>query len=162
MKSRLDLQAILLWNIRSSHNVGAIFRTAEGAGIKNLILIGHTPTPIDKFGRPNKQIEKTALGAEKMISWQYFKNFSTALGFLEKKGLSLVGLENDSKAKNIYHSFDFNEPAALIVGEETKGLSPAVRKKCKFLLSIPMLGKKESLNVSVATGIAIYEIFFGK
>lgn len=147
--------AVLLHNIRSAHNVGSIFRTCDAAGIVKLYLSGYTPTPIDRFGRPQKDIAKTALGAEIDVTWECAKNPNTIIRRLKKDGWSVVGVEQDK------HSIDYrlHTPAQrtlYIFGNEVRGISTQLRSACDELLEIPMQGKKESLNVSVAAGIILF------
>ena len=149
--------AVLLHNIRSAHNVGSIFRTADGAGIGKLYLSGYSPQPIDQFGRPQPHIKKTALGAEKNIPWEYQKNPYAIIAALGESGWQIVGVEQDTRSID-YRSFTLKKPTLFVLGNEVLGMSPALRKKCDTLLEIPMHGKKESLNVSVAAGIILFSI----
>ncbi len=148
---------LILHNIRSAHNVGAIFRTADGAGVSHVYLSGYTPLPTDQFNRPRKDIAKTALGAELSVPWSTAKNVSSLIARLKKEGYEIVGLEQDERSVD-YRSAPKKEKAALLVGNEVRGISPQLRKKCDVLIEIPMRGEKESLNVSVATGIALYAL----
>jgi tRNA G18 (ribose-2'-O)-methylase SpoU len=152
---------LLLHNIRSTHNVGSIFRTAEGFGVKEIILSGYTPYPSFKGDtrlphlaqKITRQIHKTALGAETMVSFVYYES---ADGFLNGNTLPLIALEQSAGSINIR---DFTPPTAfvLLVGEEVHGIEPRLLKKCDIILEIPMHGTKESFNVSVATGVALYD-----
>ena len=147
----------IIHNVRSLHNVGSVFRTADGAGVSKIYLTGYTPSPIDEMGRIRKEIIKTALGAEQSIKWETVKNISAVTKRLKKEGVQIVALE---KAKNSvdYKKFKPKFPVALIVGNEVRGLSSTILTRADAIISIPMLGKKESLNVSVAFGIAAYSI----
>ena len=147
--------AVLLHNVRSAHNVGSIFRTADAAGISRVYLTGYTPTPFDRFGRVQKDIAKPALGAETSLHWQYAKNPEGFLASLRREGWMIVGVEQDERAID-YHSFKCTQPTVFLFGNEVRGLSPGLRKKCDVLLEIPMHGTKESLNVSVAAGIILF------
>ncbi|MEK7203649.1 MAG: RNA methyltransferase [Patescibacteria group bacterium] len=149
---------VVLDNIRSRENVGSIFRTADAAGVSKIYLCGITPAP------PHEKISKTALGAEKWIPWEYHKQTwrllsSFAKATADKEKLKIVALEQTKKSMNI---FKFKKPKnysiVLVVGNEVKGLSPKILKYCDDQIFIPMYGKKESLNVSVATGIALYQL----
>lgn len=158
-KSKPKKIVVLLHNIRSLHNVGSIFRTADAAGISKIYLCGITPTPLDRFGRPEPKLAKVALGAEKYIPWEKQENISKLISALKKDGYKILALEQSPK------SIRYDSPSAkkykkvaLILGEEVKGLSPAILKKCDAVLEIPMRGKKESLNVSVAFGIVAFEL----
>lgn len=147
--------AVLLHNIRSSHNVGSIFRTADAAGVSHVHLSGYTPTPTDRFGRIQKDIAKTALGAEKSISWEYHTSPAQLLSKLKKEGWSVVGVEQDARARD-YRKFTSKKPTVYVFGNEVRGLSKELREQCDVLVEIPMHGKKESLNVSVAAGIILF------
>ncbi len=148
---------LILHNIRSTHNVGSIFRTADAAGISEIFLTGYTPRPIDNFGKERKDIAKTALGAEKSIPWQYAKTPSGFIKKLKKEGYSLVAIEQSSRSID-YKKIKIKYPVAILLGNEVKGLSPALLKACDQVAEIPMRGEKESLNVSVAAGVALFRI----
>ncbi len=156
--------ALILHNIRSVHNVGSIFRTADAAGVSRIILSGYTPPPVDRFGLPRKDFAKVSLGAEQTIPWEQVKTFAAAVKKLKKENYKLVAVEQDKKSVSI---FDFKTlksasrriPVALVLGNEVLGLSPAALKLCDAIVEIPMHGKKESLNVSVAAGIAMFALF---
>ena len=149
---------LILDNIRSAHNVGSIFRTADGAGVTKIFISGVTPAPSDRFGRPVKEIAKVALGAEKAVAWQKTENTTQIISKLKKEGYSVVALEQDERAVD-YKNFKPSGKIALIVGNEVGGISKDILKLCDHVIEIPMKGKKESLNVSVATGIALFQIF---
>jgi 23S rRNA (guanosine2251-2'-O)-methyltransferase len=148
---------LILHNIRSLHNVGSVFRTADAAGAKKIYLTGYTPTPLDRFGKTRPAIHKTALGAEKFVKWEHCKNISTLLKKLKKEKIRLIAVEQNRKAVN-YKNLKINYPLALIFGNEVRGLSKQILKKCDKIIEIPMQGKKESLNVSVATGIVLFSL----
>ena len=150
----------VLHNIRSVHNVGSIFRTGDGAGVSRLWLTGYTPAPIDRFGRIRDDLAKVSLGAERRIPWQQAADLSTAIIELKDAGFLILALEQHPQSCNI---FDFTFPegckkAALIVGNEVEGISEDELSEADAIIEIPMQGTKESLNVSVATGIALYTI----
>lgn len=153
---------LIAHNIRSTHNVGAIFRTAEGFGVTKIILSGYTPYPAyegdtrlphiaDKI---SKQIHKTALGAEAIVPFEYHDNLLT---WLDANTLPLVALEQAPTSSSVA---DFRPPdaLALLLGEEVEGVEPHLLERCDHIIEIPMQGKKESFNVSVATGIALYAL----
>ncbi|HSR89146.1 MAG TPA: RNA methyltransferase [Candidatus Udaeobacter sp.] len=142
---------LILPNIRSGHNVGAIFRTADGAGVGKLYLTGYTPCP------PHTQIDKVSLGAEKWMPWEYRKQAGKLLKELKQMGYNIVALEQTKISQNIFQ-WQPKFPVALVLGNEKTGVSKALLKYCDQSVEIPMLGKKNSLNVSVATGIAMYQI----
>ena len=148
--------AVLLHNIRSAHNVGSIFRTSDGAGVMQMYLSGYTPTPLDRFNRPLKEITKTALGAELSLPWQYLKSPTNLIKRLKREGWRIVGIEQDARAHD-YRAFKISQPTLYLFGNEVRGISPQLRTLCDELLEIPMHGKKESLNVSVSAGIALFQ-----
>ena len=147
--------AVLLHNIRSTHNVGSIFRTSDAAGVSSIFLSGYTSIPIDRFGRPQKDIAKTALGAENTIPWKYFKTPQKLISDLKKEGWTIVGVEQDKRSID-YRTFKSEGKTVYIFGNEVLGISPSLRKICDSMVEIPMHGKKESLNVSVAAGIILF------
>ena len=142
---------LVLDNIRSRENVGSVFRTADAAGVAKVYLCGITPQP------PHEKISKTALGADTYIPWEYYKNTWRLLEELKKKEVRIIALEKTKGAKNI---FEIKEKTslALVVGNEVNGLSKEILKRADIIAVIPMIGKKESLNVAVSAGIAIYAI----
>jgi tRNA G18 (ribose-2'-O)-methylase SpoU len=143
---------VILHNIRSAYNVGAIFRTADAVGIDKLYLTGYTPTP-DK----NKKIEKTALDAQNYVAWEYYKNIGYLLKKLKKQGFKIVALEQSDKSIP-YYKFKPKFPLVLVVGNEVRGLNKRILVQVDYVLEIPMFGKKESLNVAVAFGIVAYSV----
>lgn len=156
---------VIAHNIRSTHNIGAIFRTSEGFGVSKIYLTGYSPYPTvqndsrlphirDKI---TNQIHKTALGAERMVPFSYQEDLCSTMQALKQQGYTVVGLEQD-KASVPLHTYQRDSNIALLLGEEVHGLTPELRAQCDVLLEIPMLGKKESFNVSVATGIALYSL----
>lgn len=149
------MNALLLHNIRSSHNVGSIFRTADAAGVAKIFLSGYTPTPLDRFKCPNKEIAKTALGAEGFLEWEHAKNPAPILKRLRKEGWTIVGVEQDARSED-YRHFKAKRKTVFVFGNEVRGLSKSLRDACDVLLEIPMKGKKESLNVAVAAGIVLF------
>jgi len=148
---------LILHNIRSLHNVGSLFRTADAAGVAGIILTGYTSKPISALGYVRPEIAKTALGAEHVVSWKYKKSIRNVVCQLKKEGVSVVALEQGEQAVD-YRAYVPAYPMALIVGNEVRGLSKALQKQCDTVIHIPMRGVKESLNVSVAGGIALFEL----
>ncbi len=148
---------LILDNIRSTYNVGAIFRTADAAGVTKIYLSGVTPTPIDKFNRVNGSIAKTALGAELSVPWESVKTTAGLIKKLQKDGVQVVALEQDPESIN-YKKFKPQFPCAVVLGEETTGIPKSILKLCDMIIEIPMQGSKESLNVSVATGIIVFNL----
>ena len=147
--------AVLLHNVRSAYNVGSIFRTADGAAVSRVILTGYSPTPHDRLGRPRGDISKAALGAEEVVCWEYVKDVSSALTRLAREGFHIVAVEQDEAAGD-YRAFTATKSTCFVFGNEVRGLSPVLLKKCDAIIDIPMRGKKESLNVSVAAGIVLF------
>lgn len=148
--------AVLLHNIRSAHNVGSIFRTADAAGVAKVYLTGYTPTPLDRFGRPQKDIAKTALGAELALAWEYRKSPAATIRDLKARGWTIVAVEQREDSLP-YKEVPRSGKTLFILGNEVRGLSTALLEACDFIVEIPMHGKKESLNVSVAAGIVLFE-----
>ncbi len=149
---------LILHNLRSAQNIGAIFRTADAAGVFKIYLTGYTPAPIDRFGRPNRTVIKTALGAESYVNWEMSKNISSPISKLKAESYKLIALEQQLDSVN-YKKVKINGPTAIIVGNEVTGLSKSILKQCDIVAEIPMRGKKESLNVAVATGIFLFSLF---
>lgn len=154
---------LIAHNIRSTHNVGSIFRSAECFGVSKLILTGYTPYPATPHDarlphisqRITNQIHKTALGTELAIPFEYYE--VPPLNLLISRGYTIAALEQDASSIPIT-SYKFGQKTALILGEERYGITPDLLQKVDAILEIPMLGTKESLNVSVATGIALYQL----
>ncbi|MEO8638129.1 MAG: TrmH family RNA methyltransferase [Candidatus Taylorbacteria bacterium] len=149
--------SLILYNIRSAGNVGSIFRTADAAGVSRIFLAGYTPTPTDQFERERKDIAKVALGAEKVIPWTFAPDIEVLLQELKGKTTTLIALEQDKRSVD-YKTVSLSGDCALIVGEEVHGLTQNILDQCDIIAEIPMKGEKESLNVSVATGIALFKI----
>ncbi len=148
---------VLLHNIRSAHNVGSMFRTADAIGVGHVFLSGYTPLPIDRFGRPVREIAKTALGAEESVPWSVERDISRFITRAKEEGFVVVGLEQDARSVDYAH-YSVSRPTLFVVGNEVRGMSASLRAKCDVLIEIPMRGKKESLNVSVSFGVALFRI----
>ncbi|MBT4942125.1 MAG: TrmH family RNA methyltransferase [Candidatus Magasanikbacteria bacterium] len=142
---------LILPNIRSCHNVGAMFRNADAFGIEKIYLVGWTPAP------PKPQIDKVALGAETWIPWEQRKSLKRLITTLKKKGVVVAALEQSAQSVSV-HAAKITAPTALIVGNEVTGVAPEILSLCDVVYDIPMCGKKESLNVSVAAGIALFSL----
>jgi len=151
-------KTLILHNIRSVQNVGAIFRTCDAIGIDNIILSGYTPTPLDRFGRVRSDVAKTALGAEKNVKWEYHKTITPVLNKLKKEGFEIVAVEQSGRSID-YKKYKPKGKVAILMGTEVSGISLATLGKCDVVLELPMNGKKESLNVSVTAGIVMYRLF---
>ncbi len=155
---------IILPNIRSAYNVGSIFRSADCFGAEKIYLIGTTPSPVNRWGRtdvgPQKEIAKTALGAEKTVAWEYSEDLSVVIKKLKKEDFHIVAIEQDDTSIDL-QDFDKKvtaENIALVFGSEVGGLDKNVLKKVDTIVELPMRGEKESLNVSVCAGVVLYEI----
>lgn len=137
--------------------MGSIFRTADAAGIEKIYLVGYTPTPLDRFGVARKDFIKVSLGAERTVQWVQAKTFARAVKEIKKQGYTIAAVEQNQRSVPL---FMYNPPkkVALVLGNEVRGLSKFTLKQCDEILEIPMRGKKESLNVSVAAGVAIFVI----
>lgn len=139
-------------NIRSIFNVGAIFRASDGAFIEKLFLSGYTPYP------PRKEIEKVALGATLSVPWEYHKDPVPVIKKLKDEGVRICALEITDMKKMIWDIKGNDFPLCIVLGNEISGVSKELLELCDFSVEIPMLGIKQSLNVSVAYGIAVYEM----
>lgn len=148
---------LILHNIRSAYNVGSIFRTADAAGVSKIYCTGYTPTPADRFGRTERKIQKTALGAEKLVSWERVAETKTILQKLKKEKFFIIGVEQSPRSVH-FKSLKLKQKTALVFGNEVRGLPHSILKQCDIVAEIPMRGKKESLNVSVAAGIMLFRI----
>jgi tRNA G18 (ribose-2'-O)-methylase SpoU len=147
---------LFLDNIRSAHNVGSLFRTADTLGITKIFLCGVTPDPIDRFGRARRDIAKTSLGAEQTISWEH-TNMPIETLLKLKQTHTLIALEQDSRSID-YKSATFEKPSVFIVGNEVDGVSKEILAIADTIIEIPLVGKKESLNVAVAAAVALFRI----
>jgi 23S rRNA (guanosine2251-2'-O)-methyltransferase len=154
MQKRTNI--LIFHNIRSTQNVGAMFRTADAAGIDKIYLTGYTPTPVDRFDRKRKDIAKSALGAEEFVSWEQ-AGINPLLKKLKKDGFQVIAIEQDKKSVD-YRKVRPREKNAFIVGSEVPGLPQNILKKCDIIAEISMQGRKESLNVSVSLGVALFQI----
>ena len=148
---------LILQDIRSVGNVGAIFRTAEAVGISKIYLTGYTPAPLDRFGKKRSDIAKSALGAEEIVPWESKKSIGLLISKLKKEKFQIIALEQDKNSTD-YKKVKLINKNAFIVGTEVTGIPKSILKKCDLIAEIPMRGKKESLNVSVATGVALFRI----
>ncbi len=156
---------VILHNIRSLHNVGSIFRTADAAGVEKIYLCGITPAPVDSFGKPRQQLTKVSLGAEKYVEWDASTRSAQAIGKLleklKKDGYKIFAIEQNKKSIPYYKipkSYILYSKFCLVLGNEVKGLPPSILKKTDKILEIPMFGKKESRNVAVAFGIVVFHL----
>lgn len=148
---------LILENIRSAQNVGAIFRTADAIGVSKIYLSGYTPAPLDKFKRPSKEIAKTALGAEKTMPWEKISDATELMQKLSKEGFKVVAVEQTPKSID-YKKLIIGERVAFIFGNEVEGVTPETLAHIDVVIEVPMRGKKESLNVATTVGIVLFRI----
>lgn len=133
------------------YNVGSIFRTSDGADVSKIFLCGYTACP------PRKEISKTAIGAEEAVDWEHFDDAKDCIHMLKDQGVKIVALEVTKKSID-YRKFRSKKPVCLVLGHEIDGISDEILHMCDKVISIPMNGTKESLNVAVAFGIAVYRM----
>lgn len=143
---------LMLHNIRSMWNVGSMFRTADAAGIEKMFITGYTATP------PRKEIEKTALGAQEYVRWEYFADPLEAIGMMKASGIRICGLEIAQKSRPYTAMRREDFPLCLVVGNEVQGIDDELLMHCDEVLEIPQYGTKHSLNVAVAAGVALFEL----
>ncbi len=143
---------VLLHNIRSMYNVGSVFRTADAAGIEKVIITGYTATP------PRKEIDKTALGAQDSVEWEHYAHPGEILERMKEEDVTICGLEITENSIPYTAVGKESFPMCLILGNEVEGIESDVLRFCDHVLEIPQFGTKHSLNVSVAAGIALYEL----
>lgn len=154
-------------NLRSAHNVGSLFRTADGLGVGKLYLSGYSPYPLASGDermphlarKTDRQIQKTALNAERSVPWRHVADIAGLLAKLKARGFTVAALEQAPGAASLP---DFKPPSklVLVVGREVEGLEPEILKLCDLALEIPMLGRKESFNVAQAAAMALYHCRF--
>jgi 23S rRNA (guanosine2251-2'-O)-methyltransferase len=144
---------VVLDNIRSMHNVGSVFRTADAFLLEGIFLCGYTPRP------PHRDIHKTALGATETVEWKYFGTTMEAVNELKEKGYAVVAAEQVDTSISL-NSFDTQayEKLAVVFGNEVTGVDEEVLAACEGSVEIPQAGMKHSLNISVATGIVLWEL----
>lgn len=145
---------IVLDDIRSLHNIGSVFRTADAFLIEKIYLCGITATP------PNKEIHKTALGATETVSWEYAKDVLEVIDSLQKENVTVMAIEQVENSISLQEFIpENNQKYALVFGNEVKGVSQEAIKKCQGTIEIPQLGTKHSLNISVSAGIVVWDLF---
>ena len=149
---------LILENIRSTHNVGAMFRTADAVGVTKIFLCGYTPAPIDRFGRVRPDIAKSALGAENTIPWESVESAVDVVTQLKAQQVVTIALEQHVNSVD-YKTITPTDDTAVVVGNEVDGVSQEVLELVDVSAEIPMVGSKESLNVSVATGVLLFRLF---
>ncbi|MFC2113716.1 RNA methyltransferase [Bacteroidota bacterium] len=144
---------VILDNVRSMHNVGSVFRTADAFLVEELILCGITPVP------PHREINKTALGATESVDWKYDKNINTVIVELKDRGYTIIGIEQTDETVLLDDfQVESGKKYAIVLGNEVEGISDEVIDELNLCLEIPQFGTKHSLNVSVAAGIIIYQL----
>lgn len=148
---------VVLDNVRSVHNVGAIFRTSDALGISKIFLCGITPTPIDRFGRERSDLHKSALGAEKSVSWEHHSSALECVLHLKEEGYSVVCIEQDKNSIDYKNVIPKNK-IVFVFGNEVSGVSKEILSVADQIAEINMSGAKESLNVSVTFGIVMFRI----
>ena len=146
---------LIIENVRSAYNVGAMFRTADGAGVTKIFLVGYTPTPIDRFGRTQAEISKTSLGASETIPWEAAENSAAVITQLQAEGFIVTAIEQTPSSISL-KDFTVPQNIAYVMGNELVGVDEETLATVDHVIDIPMLGVKESLNVSVAAGIVMY------
>jgi len=157
-KIKDETEAVLILpDIRSAINVGSIFRTADAVGISKIFLTGYTPRPTDKFGRIQKDIAKSALGAEMWVPWSYEEDTLALIKNLKKLGYKIISVEQNGKSVD-YRNVRLEGKIAIVLGSEVEGVSGEILSLSDTIVEIPMHGKKESLNVSVACGVVLFRV----
>jgi tRNA G18 (ribose-2'-O)-methylase SpoU len=145
---------IVLDNVRSLNNIGSVFRTADCYRVEKIILCGITACP------PHKDIRKTALGATETIDWEYEEDTLTAVASLKTQGYRTCAIEQADHSKNLYNfKADKHEKLAIVLGNEVKGVQQEVVDLCDEVIELEQYGTKHSLNISVCTGIVVYDLF---
>ena len=152
-------KVVIIDNVRSALNVGAIFRTASGLGIHTIYLCGITPTPFDPKGKKRRDFIKTALGSEDEIFWEQRKDIKDVVLELKKEGYEVVAIEQDDRSIDYKSYVIKSDKVALIVGSEVDGVSQETLNLCDGTVEVPMLGLKESLNVTIAFAVVGYRLF---
>lgn len=144
---------VVLDNVRSMHNVGSVFRTADAFLVQGVVLCGYTPVP------PHRDIQKTALGATETVEWQYFPTTVEAVKDLKERGYAIIAIEQAAQSVMLDAFRPGGQPLALVFGNEVSGVDPEVMALADGCIEIPQLGMKHSLNISVSTGIVIWDLF---
>lgn len=147
---------LIVDNVRSKENVGALFRTADGAGVSEVVLCGISPCPLNRFGVRDGKVAKAALGAEEVVPWRYAEHAVDAVRDMQKEGLYVVALEQTPSAIDFAAFKGPKKEIALVVGNEVHGVTRDVLDAVDAVVHIPMYGAKESLNVTTAAGIALF------
>lgn len=149
------MKYLILEDIRSAYNVGAIFRTADATGVAKVFLVGYSPAPIDRFGRTQPEIEKTSLGASATMAWEQVASTKEIIERLQGYGVTVVAVELAAGSVSL-KGWQEPEQVAYIVGNEVEGVQPSTLDLVDVIVELPMFGQKESLNVSVTAGVILY------
>lgn len=153
------MPVLVLHNIRSAHNVGSMFRTADGAGVGRIVLCGYTPDHLDPAGRERADFAKVALGAQRFVPYSRERELCDAIASLKAEGYTVLAIELADTAASIFdRKSEPREKIAVVLGNEVDGIAPEDLALCDEVLQIPMRGQKHSLNVSVACGVALYAL----
>lgn len=152
---------VILHNIRSAHNVGSVFRTADGAGVSKIFITGYTPAPTDRFGRGQKEILKTSLGATHTVPYEVEPDIFKVFDQLKKDEVTPVAVEQTSTSVP-YKTFISKNDIAFIFGNEVTGVEANILDSVGTHIQLPMSGAKESLNVSVCAGIVLFHFREGE
>jgi 23S rRNA (guanosine2251-2'-O)-methyltransferase len=148
---------VVLDNVRSVHNVGSVFRTSDALGVSEIFLCGITPAPVDRFGRDRDDLHKAALGAEKTVAWKQCTSTLECVSKLKQDGYTVIAIEQDERSVD-YKNVSPSQKTAFIFGNEVDGVSKDVLEQCDVVAEIPMMGGKESLNISVSFGVAMFRM----
>jgi tRNA G18 (ribose-2'-O)-methylase SpoU len=145
---------VVIDNVRSLNNIGSIFRTSDALGVEQIIICGFSGTP------PNREIHRTALGAEESVRWQYFESTIDAVNALKMEGYTICSIEQTAASKNIRHFFpERGKKYAIVFGNEVKGVEQSVIDLSDLSIEIPQFGTKHSFNVAVTAGIVIWDFY---
>jgi 23S rRNA (guanosine2251-2'-O)-methyltransferase len=163
----MPTRILIAHNLRSTHNVGSLLRTAEGLGVRTVYLTGYTPYPQNPYDdrlphisqKLHRQIHKTALGAEDLVDWQVYKNIDEVFALLSQQDIPIYAIEQ-APGSTALPSFQPPDTLALVVGREVEGIEPEVLAQCDGILEIPMAGRKESFNVVQAAAMTLYHCTF--
>lgn len=155
----------VLHNIRSMHNVGSIFRTADAAGCKKIYLCGITPGPLNKFKHPNRALLKVSLGAEQSVKWEHARSTNAVIKRLQRDNYYIIVIEQQKGSQSLFcfsqkKQRTSSEKVALVLGNEIHGVPLSIGHQADTILEIPMYGTKKSLNVAIAFGIAVYHLVY--
>lgn len=151
------MNTLVIHNIRSAHNVGAMLRTAEAIGIDDVVISGFSAGPIDRFGRENPKVTKAAVGAHNLVSWTQAPDILEYLQEQQKLGRTIVSVEQDSRSVD-YKAYQPTGDMVIIMGNEVTGVDQEILDLSDIILELPMTGEKESLNVTTSCGIILYRL----